>query len=83
MQHYVNPTGTEHFIKRNPSVLDDCEVQSDRDTTCQKDTGEKSRLQMWSRGHFFIVRPCGHIDQWKPLYRYVLCILAHATCHAS
>ncbi len=62
--------GIEDFIKKNPSVLiDSSEVQSEVDTTCHKDTGEKSRLQLWSRGHFFIVRPCGHIDQWKPLYR--------------
>lgn len=62
-------TGTEGFIMQNPSVLDLCETDSDVDTTCKKDTGDKARLQLWSRGHFFIVRPCGHIDHWKPLYR--------------
>lgn len=60
--------GTDDFIKKNPTVL---KIEADKDTKCKKDTGEKEKLQMWSRGHFFIVRPCGHIDQWQPLYRYV------------
>ena len=63
--------GTEVFIKMNPSVLDLCEVDAEKDTICKKDTGDKAKLQMWSRGHFFIVRPCGHIDQWQPIYRCV------------
>lgn len=38
---------------------------------CNKDTGEKQRLQKWSRGHFFIVRGSGFIDKWNPLFRYI------------
>ena len=57
---------------QNSQVLDLCEADEEVDTSCQKDTGQKSKLHMWSRGRFFIVRPCGHIDQWQPLYRYVL-----------
>ncbi len=64
--------GTEDFIKENPGVIALCETAPEKSTRCNKDTGAGSRLQMWSRGHLFVVRPCGHIDQWQPLYRYVV-----------
>ena len=63
--------GTELFIKDHPGVVELCKTVSDKVTTCNKDTGEGSKLNMWSRGHLFIVRPCGHIDQWHPIYRYM------------
>ena len=37
----------------------------------KKDTGKPKKLRRWSRGHLFIVRPCGHIDLHKPIYQYV------------
>ena len=59
--------GTEEFLRKHPEVLEKCVTVST--TECKKDTGEKGKLQSWSRGHLFIVRPCGHIDTWHPLYR--------------
>ena len=46
-------------LMNNPSLLDDCVIEVDHDTTCTKDTGERNKVQTWSRGHLFIVRPCG------------------------
>ena len=37
---------------------------------CRKDLGDKRKLRHWSRGHVFVVRSCGHIDTWKPIYKY-------------
>ena len=50
------------------ALLNDCEEASP--TTCNKETGEKRRLQKWSRGHFFIVRGSGIIDKWNPIFGY-------------
>ena len=33
----------------------------------EKDVGEPKKLRHWSRGHLYIVRPCGHIDLHKPI----------------
>ena len=70
--HVLYYVGTESLIKTNPGLVQLCETVSSSSTVCNKDTGEGSKLRMWSRGHFFIVRPCGHIDQWHPIYRYLL-----------
>jgi hypothetical protein len=50
------------------NLLDDTELEK---TTCKKDLGDHKRLRHWSRGHLFVCRPCGHIDFWQPIYRYV------------
>ena len=64
-------TGTADFVQQFPSVVDSCEpVPSNQVPTCRKDLGEKRKLRLWSRGHLFIVRPCGHVDFWRPIYRY-------------
>ena len=63
-------SGTESFMKTNPDVIRLCDTVSEGSTVCNKDTGEGLKLRMWSRGHFFIVRSCGHIDQWHPIYRF-------------
>ena len=60
---------SEAFLKKTPSLLKDCVIDNNEDTSCSKDTGERTKLQTWSRGHLFIVRPCGHIDTWQPLYK--------------
>ena len=45
----------EMFSQANSNtLLHDCEEATP--TACNKETGEKRRLQKWSRGHFFIVR---------------------------
>ncbi len=45
---------------------------NDGKTTCSKDTGGKKIMNCWSRGHFFVVSPCGQIVRWAPLYGYIL-----------
>ena len=64
-------SGTADFVQQFPSVVDSCEPEpSNQVPTCRKDLGEKRKLRLWSRGHLFIVRPCGYIDLWRPIYRY-------------
>ena len=60
---------TEKFLTKYPSVLNDCEVMEGTSTSCRKDLGDRGKLRHWSRGHVFIVRGCGHIDTWKPIYK--------------
>ncbi|MDA8001387.1 MAG: hypothetical protein MPL62_08865 [Alphaproteobacteria bacterium] len=60
--------GTAGLLRDHPSIADGDEDEALM-TVCNKDTGDKCRLRMWSRGHLFIVRSCGHIDTWKPLYK--------------
>lgn len=52
----LTPVGNEEMFSQANSntLLHDCEEATP--TTCNKETGEKRRLQKWSRGHFFIVR---------------------------
>ena len=57
--------GTDTFIKDTPGILQLCQTVTT--PTCNKDIGEGNQLRMWSRGPFFIVRCCGHIDQWHPI----------------
>ena len=38
---------------------------------CNKDTGEKSWLQKWTRGVWFCVSGSRHIQMWQPLYQWV------------
>uniref|UniRef100_A0A1X7V1C7 CxC5 like cysteine cluster associated with KDZ domain-containing protein n=1 Tax=Amphimedon queenslandica TaxID=400682 RepID=A0A1X7V1C7_AMPQE len=62
--------GTSETILKFPELstqLDDEDVNAK--SSCNKDTGEKRRLQWWTRGHFFIIRGGGHIDNWQPLYQ--------------
>jgi len=60
--------GTLELIKGHPKLLENCTVQ---EIGCKKNTGEKSKLRKWSRGHQFVVRGGGHIDDWQPIYKYV------------
>ena len=61
------------------ALLHDCEEATP--TACNKETGEKRRLQKWSRGHFFIVRGSGIIDKWNPLFRYMYIIILLSLHH--
>lgn len=79
LPHHIFITGTERFLQEFPSVVNVLEPSS-TDSTCRKDLGERRKLRLWSRGHLVIVRPCGHIDMWRPIYRYtnevaLLCLL--------
>ena len=64
-----NITGTELFLSRYPEVLSGGEAMSEFSSSCRKDLGDGRRLRRWSRGHVFIVRSCGHIDTWRPIYK--------------
>ena len=46
-------------------------LEKDGNAICNKNIGKTKTIQMWSRGHFMIVAPCGHIYSWKPLYGWV------------
>lgn len=59
--------GTHDFVSSNPEIMT-VSLESGHDS-CRKDTGEMRKLRLWSRGHVFIVRSCGFIDMWKPIYR--------------
>jgi hypothetical protein len=37
---------------------------------CNKELGNKEQPTR-SRGLLFVVRACGHIDRWAPIYKYV------------
>jgi len=67
----VEAQGTTGFMEREhnalSNVLQDC--LEPEPTTCNKETGEKQRLQKWSRGHLFIVRGGGIIDKWSPIFK--------------
>ena len=58
--------GTEAFLIK---YLSEMEVMDELLTECRKDLGDGRRLRRWSRGHVFIVRSCGHIDTWRPIYK--------------
>lgn len=62
--------GTIQLIDKFQSLNDwDSDIATPA-TQCRKDIGEKGKLRHWSRGHVFVVRSCGHIDTWKPIYKY-------------
>ena len=54
-------------MKDHPDVLA-TDLTIEKELNCRKDLGEKGRMHFWSRGHLFIVRSCGHIDTFKPIY---------------
>ena len=56
--------GTANLIKDFPALADG----TAEDLVCSKNTGNHTRMRKWSRGHQFIVRGGGHIDNWQPLY---------------
>jgi len=63
--------GTDEFITSHPGIMSvslEPSLEPDQHM-CRKDIGEMRKLQLWSRGHVFIVRSCGFIDMWKPIYR--------------
>ena len=71
--------GTDQFLTEHPRLIQQC-IQSDQPeqpSPCKKDTGQRSRLRHWSRGHVFVCRPCGHIDFSQPIYK-----LVHYVLHA-
>jgi len=65
------------LIKSHPELLTNCTVQN---VGCKKNIGENGKLRKWSRGHQFIVRSGGHIDDWQPLYKCVSHKLCEAIC---
>lgn len=64
--------GTGVFIDQNKDVgksIDMAEEDEATITTCNKDTGQKKRVQRWTRGVWFCVGGGGHIQTWQPLYK--------------
>ncbi len=59
--------GTDTFVSEHPAMIS-VSMES-TGATCRKDTGEQRKLRLWSRGHVFLVRSCGIIDMWRPIYR--------------
>ena len=57
-------------MENHADSLNDCEAPRGA-SVCQKDVGERYKLRSWSRRHFFIVRTCGHIQTFRPLFLYV------------
>ena len=72
--------GVANFVGKYPSVIESCIPSSvNLVTSCRKDLGDKGKLRLWSRGHIFIVRTCGHIDMWRPIFRYMQLVYYVAT----
>ena len=55
-------------MENNADILNDCEALR---SVSVKRMWERDKLRSWSRGHFFIVRTCGHIETFRPLFQYV------------
>ena len=75
--------GMQEFVQQHLPLVDECAVDSSSVVTiCRKDIGDKGKLRHWSRGHVFVVHSCGHIDTWRPIFRYIkLGCYAHFTSH--
>ena len=62
-------SGAKDLLNEFPLVAQtDLQLAEDQ-STCRKDLGARGKLRHWSRGHVFIVRSCGHVDTWKPIYK--------------
>ena len=59
------------MLQKHPklAVLDNGEEEEGTKTLCNKDTGEKKRLQKWTRGVWVCASGGGHIQMWQPLYQ--------------
>lgn len=63
--------GTTNSLKSFPQLraLDDCGEIPETTTKCNKNTGEKTKLQKWTRGIWICASGGGHIQMWQPLYQ--------------
>ena len=69
--------GTSTFIQEHPQLLQtEGTTVQELQTTCSKELGVRGRLRHRSRGHLFICRPCGHIDLWRPIYKFIVQLIA-------
>ena len=50
-------------------MIDDGSEDAVTKTACNKDTGDKKRLQKWTRGIWICASGGGHIQMWQPLYQ--------------
>ena len=60
--------GTLTFLQEHPD-MGGIDTSLGMHSRCKKDIGKSKKVRHWSRGHLFIVRPCGHIDLHKPIYQ--------------
>ena len=62
--------GVQDFAREFPSVAVSISIVVKKSVIqCKKYLGERKKIQLWSRGHVFLVRPCGHIEFWRTIYR--------------
>ena len=64
--------GTGDFLrqqKRLSRAIDATDEDTQTQTACNKETGEKRSLQKWSRGIWVCVSGGGIIQTWQPLYQ--------------
>ena len=69
-----NTAGTSKILLKYPGLrtpIDDGKEDETTKTVCNKDTGEKKRIQRWTRGVWMSVSGGGIIQSWQPLYKYV------------
>ena len=63
--------GTTKFLQSHPGLVGDMVLKDYSELPqCRKDLGEQGRLRHWSRGHIFVVRSCGHVDLWAPIFKW-------------
>ena len=70
---YYLIVGTRMLLEQHDSIgkqLDEEKEDEKERTTCNKDTGNKRRIQKWTRGVWFCVGGGGHIQMWQPIYQY-------------
>ena len=70
---YTIILGTSSALQHHPKlkVLDQCGEEEGSKTACNKDTGEREKMQKWTRGVWVCASGGGHIQMWQPLYQYV------------
>ena len=71
MQSHDTLLGTTQALLRYPKLakLDNCDEVPQTKTACNKETGEKKKLQKWTRGIWICASGGGHIQMWHPLYQ--------------
>ena len=73
--HVVLYSGAVNMVKENTKevveILTGCDdTLPSTEEPCNKETGERSSLNMKSRGYVFIVTAGGYIQTFSPIYRY-------------
>ena len=68
---YYTGTQCHALLKDHPQLIEKGNDVVQIQSRCEKDTGRRTKLRHWSRGHLvIIVGSCGHIETWRPIYKY-------------